>query len=134
MVITTKAIFINFILIAFILLLQLATSLKMSKGFEIMSKCKVFSGSLIRFSHMSVETKTKMTCSVYLPSITEAEVPKNVPILMYLSGLTCSDENVCQKSGIFKTLSELQVSNHIMHSLRSMVTFKRLLFFLIPMK
>jgi S-formylglutathione hydrolase len=28
---------------------------------------------------------------------------------MYLSGLTCSDENVCQKSGIFKTLSELQM-------------------------
>jgi S-formylglutathione hydrolase FrmB len=88
---------------------------------------------------MSVETKTKMTCSVYLPSITEAEVPKSVPTLMYLSGLTCSDENVCQKSGIFKTLSELQVSNHIMHPLQNyrspnMVTSKRLLFVLSLMK
>ena len=31
------------------------------------------------------------------------------PYLMYLSGLTCSDENVCQKSGVFNHLSKHKV-------------------------
>eukprot|EP01036_Dinobryon_divergens_P032056 gene32056-41573_t len=46
----------------------------------------------------SVEVKSKMKNNLKYPSI------------LYLSGLTCTDENVCQKSGIFKILSELQVA------------------------
>lgn len=83
----------------------------MSTSFEIKSTAKVFDGSLIRFSHMSLETKTMMTCSVFLPHKVTDPHPHKCPALMYLSGLTCTDENVCQKSGIFKTLSELQVSD-----------------------
>jgi S-formylglutathione hydrolase FrmB len=82
----------------------------MTSGFEIKSRTKVYDGTLIRFSHLSSETKTTMTCAVYLPTIAEAVVPEKCKALMYLAGLTCSDENVCQKSGIFKTLSELQVA------------------------
>jgi S-formylglutathione hydrolase len=81
----------------------------MAASFEIKSRTKVYDGTLIRFSHLSSETKTTMTCSVYLPSVSEAEIPKKCATLMYLAGLTCSDENVCQKSGVFKTLSDLQV-------------------------
>ena len=84
----------------------------MASFFEIKSTARVFDGSLIRFSHMSLETKTTMTCSVYLPLKATDPEPKKYPTLMYLSGLTCTDENVCQKSGIFRTLSELQVSIH----------------------
>lgn len=82
----------------------------MASLFEIKSTARVFDGSLIRFSHMSLETKTTMTCSVFLPHKAIDPNQKKCPTLMYLSGLTCTDENVCQKSGIFKTLSELQVS------------------------
>lgn len=80
---------------------------RMPAAIEIKSTVKVFTGSLIRFSHMSAETKTTMTCAVYLPQ--ETSVAKKFPSLMYLSGLTCTDENVCQKSGCFKALSEMQM-------------------------
>lgn len=81
----------------------------MTSCFEIKSATKVFDGSLIRFSHMSEETKTTMTCSVFLPHSASDPEPKKCATLMYLSGLTCTDENVCQKSGIFKILSQHQV-------------------------
>jgi len=49
-----------------------------------------------------------MTCTVYLPTGSATPVDdKTVPVILYLSGLTCTDENVCQKSGIFRILSEL---------------------------
>eukprot|EP01040_Poterioochromonas_malhamensis_P005610 gene5607-6029_t len=81
---------------------------------EIKSTVKIFDGYLIRFSHQSLETKTPMTCALYLPL--RAYQDRNdgsgekVPILYYLSGLTCTDENVCQKSGVFKSLSNLQIA------------------------
>ena len=78
-------------------------------SFEIKSKVKVFSGELVRFSHASSETKTIMTCAVYVPNSTEKSINQSFPVLLYLSGLTCTDENVCQKSGVFKTLSDMQV-------------------------
>ena len=76
----------------------------MTDQFTVKSTTKVFNGLLTRFSHLSKETKTIMTCSVYIPQgVTSA------PGLLYLSGLTCTDENVCQKSGIFQSLSEYKV-------------------------
>jgi S-formylglutathione hydrolase len=59
-----------------------------------------------------------MTCAVYLPTPTIPSIPPptpssagtettTYPALMYLSGLTCNDENVCQKSGVFRILSSL---------------------------
>ena len=95
-----------------IYLSHISSVVAMAPLFEIKSTARVFDGSLIRFSHMSLETKTTMTCSVFLPHKAIDPNPKKCPTLMYLSGLTCTDENVCQKSGIFKTLSELQVSIH----------------------
>ena len=65
---------------------------------------KVFDGNLIRCTHMSRETKCIMTVAVYIPSCVQSDV--KFPALMYLSGLTCSDENVCQKSGAFRALAE----------------------------
>jgi S-formylglutathione hydrolase len=71
--------------------------------FSIKSKVKISGGQLIRFSHRSRETKTMMTASVFLPS------EEKVSTLLYLSGLTCTDENVCIKSGVFKYLAEEKV-------------------------
>eukprot|EP01038_Epipyxis_sp_PR26KG_P014890 gene14890-20025_t len=71
---------------------------------DIKSTIKVFGGNLIRFSHNSIFTRTLMTCSVYIP-----QSDTSVPCILYLSGLTCTDENVCIKSGIFKRLAELKI-------------------------
>lgn len=80
---------------------------------EIKATIKIFDGYLIRFSHNSSETNTVMTCAVYLPFKAylsrDDNTAEKVPIVYYLSGLTCTDENVCQKSGVFKILANLQV-------------------------
>ena len=75
--------------------------------FLIKSKVKVANGFLFRFSHNSLITKTLMTAAVFVPSNVSNE--EKFPSLLYLSGLTCTDENVCQKSGIFQILSELKM-------------------------
>jgi S-formylglutathione hydrolase len=80
----------------------------LSDDFTIKSNVKVFDGQLIRFTHLSRETKCVMTCAVYIPSSIQSEA--KYPTLMYLSGLTCTDENVCQKSGVFRSLSENRVA------------------------
>jgi S-formylglutathione hydrolase len=80
---------------------------------EIKSTTKVFNGFLIRFSHQSIETKTTMTNAVYLPIDNidlKTESSLAIPSIFYLSGLTCTDENVCQKGGQFKYLSELRLA------------------------
>lgn len=89
--------------------LNIASRKMTTSAFEIKSSVKVFDGRLVRFSHLSTETKTPMTVSVYLPSDAEGSSPKKCAGLLYLSGLTCNDENVVQKSGCFKVLSELKV-------------------------
>lgn len=77
---------------------------------EIKSTVKVADGKLIRFSHQSSETGTPMTCSVFLPSTEGRDANAKDPYLVYLSGLTCTDENVCQKSGVFKKLAQLKIA------------------------
>lgn len=57
---------------------------------------KSFGGHQKRFEHQSETCKCKMTFSVYLPQ--EAETQK-LPVLYWLSGLTCTDENFVQKAG-----------------------------------
>lgn len=53
-------------------------------------------GWLKQCTHLSSATKTNMTFSIYLPPQSET-MP--VPMLWYLSGLTCTDENFMQKAG-----------------------------------
>jgi S-formylglutathione hydrolase FrmB len=82
----------------------------MTQDFVIKSRVKVFNGHLIRFSHLSKETKTTMTCAVYIPAQTATVDNAKFPTLLYLSGLTCTDENACQKSGVFRYLSEAKMA------------------------
>jgi S-formylglutathione hydrolase len=87
-----------------------STSSSSADKFEIKSTVKVFNGFLLRFSHFSNETKTTMTAAVYLPAPayhSQQDSSLAVAAIYYLSGLTCNDENVCQKSGVFRILSEL---------------------------
>jgi S-formylglutathione hydrolase FrmB len=81
--------------------------------FEIKSSVKVCNGILIRFSHLSQETKTNMICAVYLPNMIDRnDSNANIPSLLYLSGLTCTDENVCQKGYPYKALAEHNVRHN----------------------
>jgi S-formylglutathione hydrolase len=66
---------------------------------EILSDNKIFSGSLKRVKHISNSTLSDMTFSIFLPPQAEHEA---VPVLYWLSGLTCNDENFCHKAGAFK--------------------------------
>ncbi|NQX89358.1 MAG: S-formylglutathione hydrolase [Halioglobus sp.] len=56
---------------------------------------KSFGGRQLRFSHRSEAVNSDMTLSVYLPP--DAQQGR-VPVLYWLSGLTCTDENFVHKA------------------------------------
>ena len=58
------------------------------------------------FSHPSESCGGTMKCSVYLPP--QAESSK-VPVLYWLSGLTCTHENFITKAGAQKFAAELGI-------------------------
>lgn len=72
---------------------------------EKLSANKVFGGQHLRYAHQSAVLNSKMEFAVYLPA--QAEQGKKLPVVYWLSGLTCNDENFMQKAGAFKAASEL---------------------------
>eukprot|EP01027_Heterolobosea_sp_BB2_P004618 GEZU01007081.1.p1 GENE.GEZU01007081.1~~GEZU01007081.1.p1 ORF type:complete len:303 (-),score=100.02 GEZU01007081.1:76-954(-) len=74
-----------------------------------LSKNKCFGGYVIRYSHHSNTTHCEMRFHVYLPSDT-APAEGKYPVLYWLSGLTCTDENFVQKAGAFKYAAEAKVA------------------------
>src|ERR1700704_2108145 len=56
------------------------------------------------YKHASRETGTDMTFSVYVPPHPEG---KKLPVVWYLSGLTCSHANVTEKGEFRGTCAEL---------------------------
>jgi S-formylglutathione hydrolase len=63
---------------------------------EQIGEIRSFGGRQLRFSHSSEALDCNMDFSVYLPPAAE-QGP--VPVLYWLSGLTCTDENFVQKAG-----------------------------------
>ena len=70
---------------------------------KLIESIKEFSGYLNRYEHESSTCHCTMTFSVFLPQ--EAESAK-VPTLYWLSGLTCSDDNVRTKAGMQRYAAE----------------------------
>ncbi len=68
---------------------------------------KEFGGWLNRYTHTSASCHCEMTFSVYLPP--QAETGK-VPAVYWLSGLTCTDDNVRTKAGAQRYAAELGVA------------------------
>lgn len=73
-------------------------------GVEILSSIRVGcaeGGVLHRCKHASSSTRTDMTFSLFLPSCHKANTSngKPTPLLYWLSGLTCTDENFPTKAG-----------------------------------
>ncbi len=73
----------------------------------LLSQNKQFAGWHRRYRHHSVATKCEMDFAVYIPP--QVEQGQAVPVLYWLSGLTCNDENVMQKSGIQAVAAELGI-------------------------
>lgn len=65
---------------------------------ELVSCNKVFGGLQKVYSHSSSELKCKMNFSIYLPPQAEGGDVK-LPLVYYLSGLTCNEQNFITKSG-----------------------------------
>lgn len=53
-----------------------------------------FGGKLYKLSHESTTTQTKMDVNVYVPPSQSS----SIPVLLYLSGLTCTPNNASEKS------------------------------------
>ena len=68
---------------------------------KLRTQYKSFGGTVGFYTHESVETKSPMNFSVFLPDSAGDEGTR-LPVLYWLSGLTCTDENFMQKSGIQK--------------------------------
>ena len=70
------------------------------------SSNKMFGGWLKQYSHYSETVNCPMRFAIYLPPQAASQ---KVPVLYWLSGLTCTDENVMQKSGIQRVAAELGI-------------------------
>jgi len=69
------------------------------------SDVRVFGGKQQQFTHHSTSTNSNMQFAIYLPP--QANETKKVPVLYWLSGLTCTDENFVQKAGAQRVAAEL---------------------------
>ncbi|GAW18695.1 hypothetical protein ANO14919_081760 [Xylariales sp. No.14919] len=63
-------------------------------AFEVKATIATFGGQLLKLSHASTSTKTRMAVSVFLPA---AAATRRVPVLLFLSGLTCTPDNCSEK-------------------------------------
>lgn len=76
----------------------------MSPTLEKLSSVKCFNGSLECYKHASSETKTDMKFAVFLPP--QVALGK-CPVVYWLSGLTCTEQNFIQKAGAQRVACEL---------------------------
>lgn len=64
-----------------------------------------FGGRLLKLTHQSTTTGTPMNLNLYLPP--SASTSKPAPLLIYLSGLTCTPDNVTEKGFLHAHASPL---------------------------
>ena len=74
-----------------------------NQSVEQIGATKSFGGQQLRYTHQSAVLNCEMTFSVYLPPQAQ-QGP--VPVLYWLSGLTCTDENFVQKAGAQRYAAE----------------------------
>ncbi|HEX4874565.1 MAG TPA: S-formylglutathione hydrolase [Sphingorhabdus sp.] len=71
---------------------------------ETLSTNRSFGGTQGVYAHESAETGTNMTFSVYVPDHAPGE---KLPVIWYLSGLTCTHANVTEKGEYRRACAEL---------------------------
>ena len=75
---------------------------------EILSSAKVFDGWHKQYSHPSKSNHCNMRFAIFLPP--QTATGEKVPVLYWLSGLTCTDENFMQKAGAFAEAAKLGIA------------------------
>lgn len=71
---------------------------------EQLSSNRCFEGEQLRLRHRAETLDCEMTVSVFLPPLSGQE---KAPVVYWLSGLTCTDENFMQKAGAQRIAAEL---------------------------
>jgi S-formylglutathione hydrolase len=72
---------------------------------QLLSTHRSFEGSQERYRHFSTSLNCEMNFSVYLPPGSGTKLP----VLYWLSGLTCTDENFTNKAGAQRVAAELGI-------------------------
>jgi S-formylglutathione hydrolase len=78
------------------------------KELELLSSHRCFDGWQKRFRHYSSSLNCDMNFSIYLPPQLEHGIA--VPVVYWLSGLTCTDENFTIKAGAQRPAAELGIA------------------------
>lgn len=74
---------------------------------KLIEKHRSFGGEQCKYSHYSEALQCNMTFSIYLPTNKKGE---KIPLIWWLSGLTCTDDNFSQKSGFQRLAEKYQVA------------------------
>ena len=74
---------------------------------ELIAENRCFGGRQLRYRHTSESLACDMVFAVYLPPQAEQG---SVPVLYWLSGLTCTDENFVTKAGAQRYAAELGIA------------------------
>lgn len=77
---------------------------------EELSSNKIFGGYQKVFKHNSKELGCSMNFAIYLPSAAQNE---KLPVIYWLSGLTCNETNFIQKAGAQRYL---EIKMHIINT------------------
>lgn len=75
---------------------------------SIVSQHKSFGGIHSQYTHASKTLNCNMRFAIFLPPQASKDEP--VPVLYWLSGLTCTDENFMQKAGAHRIAAELGIA------------------------
>ncbi|MCO1333557.1 S-formylglutathione hydrolase [Microbulbifer sp. OS29] len=76
---------------------------------ELINSTKAFDGLQQQYRHSSRLLNCPMVFSVFLPQDKEGDTIRKYPVLYWLSGLTCTDENFSQKAGAQRLAAELGI-------------------------
>lgn len=74
---------------------------------EVIEQHKAFGGEQFKYRHTSNVLDCDMTFSLFLPSNKENQ---KIPLIWWLSGLTCTDDNFTHKSGIQRIAEQYNVA------------------------
>ncbi|MEL0153308.1 MAG: alpha/beta hydrolase-fold protein, partial [Halieaceae bacterium] len=74
---------------------------------ELLSSVHCFGGEQRRYQSPSTELAGNTVFSIFMP---EHAASNPVPVVIYLSGLTCTDENAVTKAGAQRVASELGIA------------------------
>lgn len=72
---------------------------------EVVEQHQVFGGQVTKYRHYANTLDCDMTFTLFLP-----QTERPIPLIWWLSGLTCTDDNFNQKSGFHQYAAEHQVA------------------------